>query len=108
MLYKIQTIEALHRAKNLSERDKTLVANLVMIEVNTLARHTTLPEEEYDDFVEDRYVTFKSERKSLSEAKGSIYIKSFLSELIFYSHLKGDRDNLMKIMDWVEDNTSNE
>ena len=108
MFYKVQTSDLLKKANNLSKQDQEYVANLVMIEVNTLSRQTSLSEDDYDNFVEERYNVFRKERKSISEAKGTYYIKSFLSELICYSHLKGDKNNVIKIMEWVENSKSNE
>ena len=82
MLYKVQTLEALQRAKNLSDLDKTRVANLVMLEVKSLASKLNLSESEYDNHIDEQYDIFKQERKYFSSTKGSMYIKSFLSELI--------------------------
>ena len=107
MLYKIKTKLIINQANSFDESDRSKIANMVNIYVESFGESAkTKNAEEYDLFIEDKLSFYQKEAQAV-EKKTSFFIWNSLLALICTSHLKGDKINAELIIQWVYDNKTN-
>jgi len=95
------------RANSFDEFEKTRMANLINIEVESIGRISkTKSEEEYNLFMKEKLSFYEKDARA-SESKCPFSVRYSLLELLCISHFKGDRKNADLILVWVYDNKDN-
>jgi len=107
MFYKIKTKLIIRRANSFNEADRSKIANMVNIYVESIGESAkTKNVEEYDIFIENKLSFYQKEVRAVME-NTSFFVWNSLLALICISHLKGDKKNAELIIQWVYDNKTN-